>query len=103
MCLCNSVQEIRTLDFGNFSASVGFSYLKNYTTIKMNVGKSFRMPLANELASDGVNYHMYRFERGAIDLDSEESYQLDLDIDHAKGTFVPGLVRFSIISKTSST
>jgi hypothetical protein len=26
----------RTLDFGNFSASVGFSYLKDFTTIKMN-------------------------------------------------------------------
>jgi len=84
----------RTLDFGNISASVGFSYLKDFTTIKMNAGKSFRMPLANELASDGVNYHMYRFERGAIDLDSEVSYQLDLEIDHAKGTFVAGVSPF---------
>ena len=84
----------RALDFGNFSASVGLSYLKNYTTFKVNVGKSFRMPLANELASDGVNYHMYRFERGAMDLDSEESYQIDLDIDHAKGSFVLGLSPF---------
>lgn len=84
----------QTLDFGNVSASVGFSYLKNFTTIKMNVGKSFRMPLANELASDGVNYHMYRFERGAIDLDSEVSYQLDVEVDHARGTFVAGVSPF---------
>lgn len=84
----------RELDFGNFSASMGMSYRINYTTLKVNVGKSFRMPLANELASDGVNYHMYRFERGAIDLDSEESYQIDVDIDHAKGSFVLGLSPF---------
>ena len=72
----------KTLDFGNISASLGVSYIKNKTTYKVNVGKSFRMPLANELASNGVNYHMYRYEKGNIDLKPEESYQLDLDISH---------------------
>jgi len=72
----------KTLDFGNISASLGFSYINHNTTYKVNVGKSFRMPLANELASDGVNYHMYRYEKGNLDLDPEESYQLDIDIDH---------------------
>ncbi|MFD2541437.1 TonB-dependent receptor domain-containing protein [Lacinutrix gracilariae] len=72
----------KTLDFGNISASLGVSYLQENTTYKVNVGKSFRMPLANELASDGVNYHMYRYEKGNINLDPEESYQLDIDINH---------------------
>ena len=72
----------KTLDFGNISASLGVSYIKNKTTYKVNVGKSFRMPLANELASNGVNYHMYRYEKGNIDLKPEESYQLDIDISH---------------------
>jgi len=77
----------KTLDFGNVSASVGLSYIQNNTTYKVNLGKSFRMPLANELASDGVNYHMYRYERGNLELDPESSYQLDLDIDHTAARF----------------
>ena len=52
------------------------------------------MPLANELASDGVNYHMYRFEQGNLDLDPEISYQLDLSVDHAEETFSVGVSQF---------
>ncbi|MEP5255178.1 MAG: TonB-dependent receptor [Winogradskyella arenosi] len=77
----------KTLNFGNLSASIGLSYLLNNTTFKINVGKSFRMPLANELASDGVNYHMYRYEKGNLNLDPEESYQIDVDIDHTTEMF----------------
>jgi iron complex outermembrane receptor protein len=84
----------RSLEFGNFSGSVGLSYLNKGTTYKINLGKSFRMPLANELASDGVNYHMYRYERGNIDLDPEQSYQLDLDVEHSTEKFTLGISPF---------
>lgn len=84
----------KALDFGNLSASVGLSYLLKNTTFKFNVGKSFRMPLANELASDGVNYHMYRYEKGNLDLDPEESYQFDIDIDHTTKHFSLGISPF---------
>jgi len=84
----------KTLDFGNISASLGISYIHKNTTYKVNLGKSFRMPLANELASDGVNYHMYRYERGNLDLDPESSYQLDLDIDHTTTSFSFGASPF---------
>ncbi|WP_100610116.1 TonB-dependent receptor [Confluentibacter lentus] len=84
----------KRLDFGNVSASVGLSYIQNNTTYKINIGKSFRMPLANELASDGVNYHMYRYERGNLDLDAEETYQLDIDIDHTVKQFSVGISPF---------
>ncbi|MCR9265344.1 MAG: TonB-dependent receptor [Flavobacteriaceae bacterium] len=84
----------KTLNFGNFSGSVGMSYLSKNTTYKINLGKSFRMPLANELASDGVNYHMYRYERGNIDLDPEQSYQLDMAIDHSNKWFSAGISPF---------
>ncbi|WP_291870688.1 TonB-dependent receptor [Maribacter sp.] len=84
----------KTLDFGNISASAGLSYIQKNTTYKLNIGKSFRMPLANELASDGVNYHMYRFEKGNLDLDPEESYQLDIDIDHTTKQFSVGISPF---------
>ncbi|MEZ4970591.1 MAG: TonB-dependent receptor [Flavobacteriaceae bacterium] len=84
----------RNLEFGNFSSSIGLSYLKKNTTYKVHLGKSFRMPLANELASDGVNYHMYRYERGNIELDPEQSYQLDLDVAHSSEKFNLGISPF---------
>ncbi|MEL4307720.1 TonB-dependent receptor [Joostella sp. CR20] len=71
-----------SLHFGNFSGSVGVNYQQEKTSYKFNIGKSFRMPLANELASDGVNYHMYRYEKGNINLDPEESYQFDFEVSH---------------------
>ncbi|SDR96885.1 iron complex outermembrane recepter protein [Polaribacter sp. KT25b] len=84
----------KVLNFGNLSASLGLSYIYKNTTYKVNVGRSFRMPLANELASDGVNYHMYRYERGNLDLDPEISYQLDVDIDHSTKSFSIGVSPF---------
>ena len=84
----------KELNFGNISASTGISYIHNNSTFKLNVGKSFRMPLANELASDGVNYHMYRYERGNLNLDPEESYQIDVDIDHTTKSFSVGISPF---------
>ncbi|REH54568.1 iron complex outermembrane receptor protein [Tenacibaculum gallaicum] len=69
--------ERKNLTFGSFSASAGLSYGRKNTSYKINVGKSFRIPLANELASDGVNYHMYRYEEGSLDLEPESSYQID--------------------------
>src|SRR5690606_18543669 len=77
----------KELDFSNLSASIGLSYTDRNTSYKFNIGKSFRMPLANELASDGVNYHMYRYEKGNLNLDPEESYQLDLEIAHHADKF----------------
>ncbi|SHJ56311.1 iron complex outermembrane recepter protein [Pseudozobellia thermophila] len=84
----------KTSTFANVSASAGLSYIHKNTTYKVNMGKSFRMPLPNELASDGVNYHMYRYEQGNLDLDPEESYQLDVDIDHTTPSMSVGVSPF---------
>jgi len=84
----------KLLNFENFSASTGVSYIRENTTYKINLGKSFRVPLANELASDGVNYHMYRYEKGNLNLKAEESYQLDIDVDHNSKLFNLGLSPF---------
>lgn len=84
----------KALNFGNISGSVGLSYTAKNTTYKLNIGKSFRMPLSNELASDGVNYHMFRYEKGNLDLNPEESYQLDIDVDHNAKNFSLGISPF---------
>lgn len=72
-------KELRK-NFGSFSWGVGSTYYRPDFSVKINVGKSFRMPTAKELASNGINYHMYRYEKGDTSLHAEQSYQLDLEL-----------------------
>ena len=73
-----SVEINRT--FNNLSGSVGFEYNPSKIhNIKINIGRSFRYPGANELASNGLHHGAFRHEQGNIDLDSESGYQIDLD------------------------
>jgi iron complex outermembrane receptor protein len=66
--------------YHSLSWAAGTVYARNELQLKLNIGKSFRMPNAKELASNGLNYHMYRYERGDSTLKAEESYQFDLGI-----------------------
>lgn len=63
--------------FHSFTWSAGVNYATGSWTLKANVGKSFRVPIAKELGANGINYHIFRYERGNQQLDPEESYQLD--------------------------
>lgn len=66
--------------FGDFSGSAGFAWMPSEIhTLKMNVGKSFRYPGANELASNGLHHGAFRHEQGNSALQPESGYQLDLD------------------------
>lgn len=67
--------------FDSFTWSAGVNYNPGKVSFKANAGTSFRMPIAKELASNGVNYHYFRFEKGNPNLDAERSYQLDLGMD----------------------
>lgn len=66
--------------FNSLSWGIGATYFSDVFSAKMNVGKSFRMPTAKELASNGITYHMYRYEKGDTALHAEQSYQLDLEL-----------------------
>jgi iron complex outermembrane recepter protein len=66
--------------FYNWSGSLGFSYNHKNLDFKGNIGKSYRMPTPKELASNGVNYHHFSFEKGDTSLAPEVSYQLDLSL-----------------------
>ncbi|MCD8539494.1 MAG: TonB-dependent receptor, partial [Leadbetterella sp.] len=66
--------------FDNLNWTVGTNYTFGKTGLKLNLGTSFRMPLAKELAANGVNYHYFRYEKGNSGLSPEKSYQLDLGI-----------------------
>ncbi|MDR3189199.1 MAG: TonB-dependent receptor [Prevotellaceae bacterium] len=49
--------------------------------VKVNAGKSFRLPNVNEYASNGISHHLLRYELGDSALQAETSYQLDVHAD----------------------
>ena len=67
--------------FNNLSWALGINYNTEFFTLKANAGKSFRMPLAHELASNGVNYQRFSYQKGDPELKPEVSYQLDLTLE----------------------
>lgn len=81
------VQRATAIDrrFENMSWAVGTVAKFESAILKLNAGKSFRTPTAKELASNGINYHMYRFERGDSSLRAEVSYQLDMQLTVNRG------------------
>ncbi|MBR2227827.1 MAG: TonB-dependent receptor, partial [Bacteroidales bacterium] len=68
--------------FNSLTWSAGLSWTPGRWVLKANAGKSFRVPIPKELGADGVNYHIFRYEKGNADLSPEESYQLDLGINY---------------------
>lgn len=71
--------------YSSFTWSVGVNRMLGDWVLKLNVGKSFRMPIAKELGMDGVNYNIFRYEKGNTSLKPEESYQVDAGIVCEKG------------------
>ncbi len=69
--------------FNSITWAAGVNYSTGLWVLKANVGKSFRMPIPKELGADGINYHIFRYERGNQQLDPEESYQVDARISWA--------------------
>lgn len=68
--------------FNSITWSAGINRRFARWLIKANVGKSYRIPIPKELGADGINYHIFRYERGNPSLDPEESYQLDLGVTY---------------------
>lgn len=64
--------------FGDYSISLGVVWnpLPAHL-VKVNLGRSFRLPGANELASNGVHHGTFRHEQGDASLASEQGWQLD--------------------------
>ena len=74
--------------FGDLSGSVGLEYRPSiFHYLKLNVGRSFRYPGANELSSNGLHHGAFRHEQGNGDLSSERGYQLDIDYKYENGGF----------------
>ncbi len=80
--------------FSNISWSAGYNYNPGKWSYKANIGKSFRMPLAKELAANGVNYHHFSYEVGDPDFSPEISYQLDIGVEYSNVRFAIGTTPF---------
>ncbi|MEZ5084099.1 MAG: TonB-dependent receptor [Bacteroidales bacterium] len=81
-------------NFSNVSWSVGYNFNSGKWSLKANLGKSFRMPIAKELAANGVNYHHFSYEVGKADLSPEISYQFDAGIEYNTKSFAVGTTPF---------
>ena len=72
--------EAISRNFNSLTWSAGVNYNAGPWVLKANIGKSFRIPIPKELGADGINYHIFRYEKGNTELDPEQSYQLDAGI-----------------------
>lgn len=66
--------------FNSLVWSAGLNYNLEKFSLKANLGKSFRIPIAKELGANGVNYHYFSYERGDPTLSPEQSYQADISL-----------------------
>lgn len=80
--------------FSNLSWSIGYNYNLETVSLKANIGKCFSMPIAMELAANGVNYHHFSYEVGNPDLSPEISYQLDAGIEYDSDKWILGATPF---------
>lgn len=70
-------------NFGDFSGSLGIVWsFKDMHLLKTNIGHSFRLPGANELAANGVHHGTFRHEHGNPALNSERGWQLDASYEY---------------------
>jgi len=81
-------------NFNSLSWSLGYIFDNGKNLFRVNIGKSFRMPIAKELSANGVNYHHFSYEVGDPDLNPEVSYQLDLGWELPKKRYALGLTPF---------
>ncbi len=64
--------------FSNLNGMIGATFQANdYWDFNLNLGTSFRLPTAIELASNGIHHGSFRHERGDANLDPEKGYAVD--------------------------
>ncbi len=80
--------------FSSLSWSAGYNYNSDNWLFKVNIGKSFRMPITKELGANGIEWHMYRFVIGDSTLKPEISWQLDAGIEYSSNRFALGVSPF---------
>lgn len=93
-------ERVKSPDFNgqynDVSWGVGLLYKPNSAVmLKLNAAKSFRMPGASELGSNGIHHGSFRYELGDTTLTSEYAYQLDFEAEFRKGKWFAALSPFA--------
>jgi iron complex outermembrane recepter protein len=66
-------------DYFNYAWALGISLEPSHEfNIKINTGKSFRLPTAVELGGNGIHHGTFRHEMGDSTLNAENGYQVDV-------------------------
>jgi iron complex outermembrane receptor protein len=85
--------------FGDASGSLGLVWFPGGGdgghTVKVNLGRSFRLPGANELASNGVHHGTFRHEQGDPSLGSERGWQTDASWSYERGGVLLSVTPFA--------
>ncbi|MDX2188629.1 MAG: TonB-dependent receptor [Bacteroidota bacterium] len=96
--------------FHNYSLGLGASYLiSNEINVKLNFGKSFRLPSAQELSANGFHHSTFRWEKGDSSLRPMSGYHYDIGLFYERKKWNARLTPFLnyfdnyIYSKASAT
>ncbi len=81
--------------FSSLTWSLGYNLNLDHFSLKLNTGKSFRMPIAKELAANGVNYHRFSYEVGNPALSPEVAYQVDGGVEWQNRRLAIGISPFA--------
>ncbi len=69
--------------FNSFNASLGYKVeISAPTTFRFNLASGFRAPTLSELLSNGVHEGTNRYEIGNAELQTEQNFQADLNLDY---------------------
>jgi len=72
----------------NYALGIGFSsQISEETSLKINLGKTFRTPQLIELTANGSHLSAFRYEKGNATLKPEEAYQFDFNYAIEKKTY----------------
>ncbi|MBT1688120.1 TonB-dependent receptor [Dawidia soli] len=76
----DSLERSPSIDrtFLNYAVGAGVSYQVNPANqLKLNIGRTFRIPAPSELTANGMHHGTFRYERGDATLDVEQGFQFD--------------------------
>lgn len=74
--------------FDSFNASLGYKTdLSKDFTMRLNLASGFRAPNLAELTSNGVHEGSNRYEIGNANLDNEQNFQADLNLEYKSSHF----------------
>jgi iron complex outermembrane receptor protein len=75
-------------EFNSFNASLGYkTNLSSYISTRINIASGFRAPNLSELTSNGVHEGSNRYEIGNSNLENEQNFQVDLNLEYKSQHF----------------